>query len=715
MRKKTVHLKESGLNAFLLHHAEKAGLVTAMLLALLFVFFRAATDKADSTKNPTDLASKVSTARDHIGNLDQRVWNEEVLPQRQPPNDYPERVRKQQEPTAARFYSTPIPFDPPKMVPLTKRRDPELFPVVDIRVIPATVCLAYNPTDILTDPTKNDTDAQLEEKKKPRRKPRRRPRNTGGFEGDDEGLDMPDDMGPEGLDDGGAAGMMTQWVYDADKRRGYAARPYTPKSSDDVFIAPGDADVIGKERHMMAIVALAPYKRQYEEYKDVFGGAVSYDMRRDRPTFLSFMAQRVDVTNDPNREIKEEEWETVRNVGHYVNNEVPSWNGVARDIFTSADNFHRKIVMDCPPIMMRDLKPFMWHPELPLRGYATATDEQLSAAQDAQRKEEEDAIPGLALARKKEEDPSGIDGGAGDTAGAGGASDEGMDEGDMAGMQAGMEGGMMDDYGGGQNFLEEETPVDYKLVRFYDFDVQPGHTYRYRIQLIYEDPNNPNITKDRGDLLVHSAPEDHTLADDVKLRLQKLNDKTNVKFFRNSNWSEPTAPAYFPQPEVVLVSSTRQATRVRDGNNNEFTRGEPQGTIKVVAWDKTRAVHVPIDRTVMRGSVLNFDGNFRYPHPFTYTIKNIEKFNTVTNWFVADLDGGELLPGGTKENPVYSPGEFALIDEKGNLIIRSELDDVDEFYRFTLEPKEETTTSGAGEGTEENMEDLSGLPGEDIP
>src|SRR5690606_12609102 len=32
--------------------------------------------------------------------------------------------------------------------------------------------------------------------------------------------------------------------------------------------------------------------------------------------------------------------------------------------------------------------------------------------------------------------------------------------------------------------------VDYKLVRFFDFDAQPGKIYRYRVRLFYRDPNN---------------------------------------------------------------------------------------------------------------------------------------------------------------------------------------------------------------------------------
>ena len=729
MSKKKVQLKESGLNAFLLHHAEKVGLGAAILLALMFILMGPSTEENGTDKSPDQLDREITTALNHIQSLDDNVWNTEILPQRQPPNDYPERVRKQQESTMARFYATPIPFDPPKMVPLTKRGDPELYAVTDIQLIPATVCLAYNPTDTLLDPTKRDEDATLEEvKKKPTRKPRRRPRNNYG--GDEAGLED-SDLGmeegmEEGLEGGGVTsgpGAIEQWKYGSDKILGYRNRPYNPKPGEDVFIAPGDADVIGVHRPMIAVVALAPYKKQFEQYKEVFGSAVSYDGKRDKPAFLSFEAERVDVSGDPDREIQENEWQPVKSSNHYIGKEVPKWNGTANDTYVPTDHLDEQIVMPCPPIMMRNLKPFMWHPKLPLRGQAGKIKDQIAAIDGADKPTEEELIPGMAAARKRKNDGASLDG-------AGGI-DPGMDNmdnmddmDDMAGMEAGMDG--MDGMGGGgESFLEEEVPVDYKLVRFYDFDVQPGHSYRYRIRLILEDPNNPNITANR-ELTVHTAPEVHTLNDDVRLRLRELNDERNRKFFRYSPWSAPTATAHFPKPEQVLVN-TVQAPKINIHETHKFTLDEPKGVVKTIVWDETRAVDVPIDRVVLRGSILNFpiqypklpanwttpwqqtsidlSGKYQYAHPFSHQIKNLNSFSSKTDWFIADIQGGENI--GTKDDPLYSPGEFAIIDANGNLIIRNELEDADEFYRFTLKPEPEIAPDNS-ETMGDDTEDLTG-------
>ncbi len=729
MSKKKVQLKESGLNAFLLHNAEKVGHGAAILLALMFVLMGPSTDEDGTDRSPDQLDRESTNALNLIQNLDVNVWKTEILPQRQPPNDYPERVRKQQESTVARFYATPIPFDPPKMVPLTKRRDPELYAVTDIQLIPATVCLAYNPTDTLLDPTKRDEDATLEEvQKKPTRKPRRRPRNNYGG-GDEAGLE--DDLEMEGMEtelEGGnvtsGPGAIAQWKYGSDKILGYRNRPYAPKSGEDVFIAPGDADVIGVHRPMIAVVALAPYKKQFEQYKEVFGSAVSYDSKRDKPAFLSFKAERVDVSGDPDREIQENEWQPVRSSNHYIGNEVPQWNGTANDTYVPTDHLDEQIVMPCPPIMMRDLKPFMWHPKLPLRGQAVKIEDQIAANKAAERREEEELIPGMAAAREKKNNETSLDGAGGIAPGMdpGGGDDEdmGMDDMGMEGMMGDMMGG------GGESFLEDEVPVDYKLVRFYDFDVQPGHSYRYRIQLLLEDPNNPNVTEGR-ELTVHTSPELHTLDDDVRLRLRELNDEKNRKFFRPTPWSAPTAAVHFPQPEQVLVN-TVQAPKINIHESHEFTLDEPKGVVKTIVWDEKRAVDVPIDRVVLRGSILNFPleypklpanwttpwqqtsidlrGKYQYAHPFSHQIKNIESFSSNTDWFIADIQGGENI--GTKEDPLYSPGEFAIIDANGNLIIRNELDDADEFYRFTLKPKPEIAPDNSENMGDDGTDDLTG-------
>ena len=52
------------------------------------------------------------------------------------------------------------------------------------------------------------------------------------------------------------------------------------------------------------------------------------------------------------------------------------------------------------------------------------------------------------------------------------------------------------------------------MVRFVDFSVQPGHKYRYRIQLWLEDPNRPTD--------LQMEPRETELSDAVKVRLKEV-------------------------------------------------------------------------------------------------------------------------------------------------------------------------------------------------
>lgn len=51
---------------------------------------------------------------------------------------------------------------------------------------------------------------------------------------------------------------------------------------------------------------------------------------------------------------------------------------------------------------------------------------------------------------------------------------------------------------------------------------------------------------------------------------------------------------------------------------------------------------------------------------------------------VVDMRGGEDLPGKASDR-VTSIGEFMLFDDQGNFLVRNELDDYEDFRRYTLQ------------------------------
>jgi hypothetical protein len=239
------------------------------------------------------------------------------------------------------------------------------------------------------------------------------------------------------------------------------------------------------------------------------------------------------------------------------------------------------------------------------------------------------------------------------------------------------------------------------MVRFYDFTAEPGRIYRYRVQLLLEDPNHPNI-KITKDYPQHLAPPLRSLDEDVVARINRLNDAEHKKFFRETEWSDPTAPVSVPDPTQVFAGTALYQAMSRDQNQTAFMDKEPLGTLKPVVWDPERGVDIPHNFTVYRGSVLNQTTDIEYAHPVSTVINAVESFDFTTNLFVGDIRGGELLPGSSRDWQVLTPGEFALIDGQGRLIVRNELDDMEMFNRYDFKPPVEEGTGG------NSMEDMMG-------
>ena len=65
---------------------------------------------------------------------------------------------------------------------------------------------------------------------------------------------------------------------------------------------------VAKARSCIAVKALVPWKKQWEEYEAKLAEAMGYNPARDVPRFLSFTAERAEVGDDPNAPL---EWATV--------------------------------------------------------------------------------------------------------------------------------------------------------------------------------------------------------------------------------------------------------------------------------------------------------------------------------------------------------------------------------------------------------------------
>lgn len=237
---------------------------------------------------------------------------------------------------------------------------------------------------------------------------------------------------------------------------------------------------------------------------------------------------------------------------------------------------------------------------------------------------------------------------------------------------------------------EEVQEVEHLLFRFFDFTVQPGKHYRYRVKLVLANPNYgmlPQFLEKEG--------------------MEKV--KT-----LEADWSDPSPSVAVPLDSQVLASSARAS----DGT----------ATVMLVRFEeKDGAAAAEEFTTVARGQLLNYfdrpfpesalpgvtptmgsaagyPGSMMGPMGMPYApgaaAKSEDaperKVNYVTNALLLDVMGGGRLPG--KDRSLVEPGSILLLDAEGKLVVRNELDDLPEYQFYKPPEKQEVATAGQSKG-----------------
>jgi hypothetical protein len=176
-----------------------------------------------------------------------------------------------------------------------------------------------------------------------------------------------------------------------------------------------------------------------------------------------------------------------------------------------------------------------------------------------------------------------------------------------------------------------------QLLRFFDFSVTPGKTYRYRVRLALYNPN-------------YAVPREY-LADEKLAAAEEI----------FTGWSEPTADVRVSLGNELLAGAVDPA--------------EPKAQVLVRQFDSTQAITVTRVFQMSRGSTANADGvevpvqrlDPRIPGPPK------AKVDFKTDATMVDLVGGAPLvggPGGAK-----APARMLFMNSDGELAILSETAD----------------------------------------
>jgi hypothetical protein len=197
--------------------------------------------------------------------------------------------------------------------------------------------------------------------------------------------------------------------------------------------------------------------------------------------------------------------------------------------------------------------------------------------------------------------------------------------------------------------------VPYKLFRFVDLDVEPGHAYQYRVRMLLRNPN-------------------------FGLEAQVLaKPETASVVYRPTPWSEKSAAAFVPRH-----------TRVLAGSIDRPKKAEPQAKIGVFIFDPVQAIELIKDFTTDLGALVGTtvaDQTIKdVADPVKRQVADITgNFRTAS--VLLDFRGNdEKLPGAGN---LTEPAEMLFLDdvdhpENPQLIVVSEAKDKPIFDRWKL-------------------------------
>ncbi len=483
------------------------------------------------------------------------------------------------------------------------------------------------------------------------------------------------------------------------------------------------------------VVAKVPIREQLKRYQDALEKARDADPTRDFPSYVGFYVERAEVL--PGKEL---EWKAVplydgqrqsieQNKSLTKASSHAIHKGVFENLLTAAGQFWAggltqdviderfaefPLTLPLPPLIGREWGSEATHPDIPLAINTPPLEDesQLAAEAAAQQPANTDpgaefgsAIPaqgigpgpgaGFGTGRPGGEYPGG---GLGRRMGPEGGPGMGPGMGGPAGRrfagEHGPEGGAYRGGGGSGQAAPQHTNlpkgVDYYLLRFFDFSVEPGKRYKYRVKLVVHDPN---FNMPEGVL----AP---AVLDRLATAVQATKKKKSELFYRIvDKWSDPTPTVGIPMAGNVRLAEAKIPSAVND---------EPTVKMLVEAFD-VDATNNPIqgaaEKDFRRGYVANMVGDAKYqPDPTMVDIQSDFKF--FTGMMLLDVDGGAKL-----SRDITAPSRILVMGPAGELYIRNELDDKPyvESHRMIFENLNDKNGSALG------PEGPGGAPGRGRP
>lgn len=675
---------------FFIFHCEKMILVFVIAASGFLVYQGLQLPNFLDTQQPDRLSSSATQVRADID----INHNDAIIPERKPTIDIVARTEKLYTSVDPTPYELPYPWEGKSPDSIVRRQDPQLLPPSQLIVNPVVTAIAIRGS--ATDPEDYTLAHMLAagdlepaepvekiEQPKKRERRSRRGRGGGGYGeemdemmmggGEEEMMEM--DMEMEGM-----YGMEMMGDMSMSEGAGGPNRKFNSKF-DFGFRPMATQDKRNPKPQVswfIAGTAVVPHKKIYEAYELALRDADQYDpLRRDTPMYFNLEVQRADVTDGkPVDQLADEDWIQIWDRTIYTKLGAQYWSGFAPEVVPN-DYRDDALTMWIPPVLLDDYRKFATHPSVPMVPH-----KDLKALENED--DEEQIFEPFSL---ENEDNSTLI-----APGQSGGMDYGMEYGmedDMMDMEdmgmMGMMGGMgMAMFGRGGI---EADPVDYKLVRFYDFagfkktNTRPGRKYVYRIRYAVNDPNFPFAQT--------LQPKISSLAPEVAKRIQgKMADalaKGQRAFQRWSDWSEPSEPVSLPYSEQYFAGPVKPGSggvwKV-GGKEIEYNRDAPTAKILASQYDASTAARIPIKMDIFEGAVLSHKAESAdIVDPITLNVLKMTEPELTSSTTVVDLDGGNPLWKPAGDGDLTEPGLMLLFDQSGELKVTDEIGD-HEFYRI---------------------------------
>ncbi|PQO38595.1 hypothetical protein [Blastopirellula marina] len=703
---KKLDLQDRGIKTKLILHVEK--LVFGLAIALVAAFIYFGTQRETIQTKPDELVKAATNAED---NMKVSTW-EKVEAERWVAPEYQAAAARASKPIPLNPYETPSSFKVRDKESVEKRPDPDLLTVTDIQLRAGFAPLAMLSTQRL---------------------------GVGGYGGEE--------MARGGSYEGGypMSGGYPGGGYDMyGGEMGGETNPdappvLTPEQQQALGPAKASAGSKIEGKYFVSVTALVPLKKQLDLYNSAFKDRANYIEARDYPRYVYFAVERREQAADGSWG----EWEHPINVAKERINVQTRW-AFRPDEVIPPEYMDPVLTFPIPPILLFDPSEWARHSEIPKyepRDLYNGQETEMMA-------EEIDPLMGREISDAPGEVPFAT-GGMMEGGGMGGYPSPYGGPGGYPGQQGQMINGRMvmtpppgmiqkptgagggpgsGSYGGegggypggGSSYGNGMFDAENKMFRFFDTSVQPNKNYQYRIQLWLEDPNMPEQ--------VQQIPPVRALEPGVIARVQAERDKISKAmnmnrgggyegnmgvanqrpvhtYWRKTEFSEASPSIRVPSSADVLAGGIEAGRTVYNHNDHSkvLRNADPSAKILAMKWDPKEDVKAVVTKeikNVSRGSAVEYKGDLWVLDPMTYTFKKPWPIDTEeknpeyvlkTGYTVLDIRGGQDTFGrfaDEKNEKLKVPGEILVMDDAGNIHIKTELDEVKKFAKFNFEKPE---------------------------